>query len=68
MTCVTFVWLSAPDLGVTQLLVEIVTTVLLLLGLFPVTALSAQDLFEARTSTFSNTERTPGIPTVLLLQ
>jgi multicomponent K+:H+ antiporter subunit A len=29
----TFVWLSAPDLAVTQLLVEIVTTVLLLLGL-----------------------------------
>jgi len=32
-TCVTFVWLSAPDLALTQLLVEIVTTVLLLLGL-----------------------------------
>lgn len=32
-TCVTFVWLSAPDLAVTQILVEIVTTVLLLLGL-----------------------------------
>src|SRR3546814_4560771 len=32
-TCISFVWLSAPDLGVTQLLVEIVTTVLLLLGL-----------------------------------
>ena len=32
-TCATFVWLSAPDLAVTQLLVEIVTTVLLLLGL-----------------------------------
>jgi len=32
-TCITFVWLSAPDLGVTQLLVEGVTTVLLLLGL-----------------------------------
>ncbi len=32
-TCITFVWLSAPDLAVTQLLVEIVTTVLLLLGL-----------------------------------
>ncbi|HEY7599563.1 MAG TPA: monovalent cation/H+ antiporter subunit A, partial [Candidatus Limnocylindrales bacterium] len=29
----TFVWLSAPDLALTQLLVEIVTTVLLLLGL-----------------------------------
>ena len=33
MTCVSFVWLSAPDLAVTQLLVEVVTTVLLLLGL-----------------------------------
>ncbi|MCK0209286.1 monovalent cation/H+ antiporter subunit A [Starkeya koreensis] len=33
VTCVTFIWLSAPDLAVTQLLVEIVTTVLLLLGL-----------------------------------
>lgn len=33
ITCITFIWLSAPDLAVTQLLVEIVTTVLLLLGL-----------------------------------
>ena len=33
ITCLTFAWLSAPDLAVTQLLVEIVTTVLLLLGL-----------------------------------
>jgi multicomponent K+:H+ antiporter subunit A len=33
VTCVTFVWFSAPDLAITQLLVEIVTTVLLLLGL-----------------------------------
>lgn len=33
VTCVTFVWFSAPDLALTQLLVEIVTTVLLLLGL-----------------------------------
>ena len=31
--CLTFVWLSAPDLALTQLLVEIVTAVLLLLGL-----------------------------------
>jgi multicomponent K+:H+ antiporter subunit A len=31
--CITFVWLSAIDLALTQLLVEIVTTVLLLLGL-----------------------------------
>ncbi len=33
VVCATFVWLSAPDLALTQLLVEIVTTVLLLLGL-----------------------------------
>ncbi len=33
VTCMTFMWLSAPDLAVTQLVVEIVTTVLLLLGL-----------------------------------
>ncbi|MGI2034699.1 monovalent cation/H+ antiporter subunit A [Rhizobium panacihumi] len=33
IVCLTFVWLSAPDLAVTQLLVEIVTTVLILLGL-----------------------------------
>ncbi|AZI38161.1 monovalent cation/H+ antiporter subunit A [Caenibius tardaugens NBRC 16725] len=32
-SCVSFVWLSAPDLALTQLLVESVTTVLLLLGL-----------------------------------
>lgn len=33
ITCLSFVWLSAPDLAVTQLLVEVVTTVLILLGL-----------------------------------
>ncbi|MHA6691952.1 monovalent cation/H+ antiporter subunit A [Devosia sp. A449] len=33
VSCITFVWLSAPDLAITQLLVEIVTTVLILLGL-----------------------------------
>ena len=32
-TCLTFVWLSAPDLALTQLVVEAVTTVLILLGL-----------------------------------
>lgn len=32
-TCLTFAWFSAPDLAFTQLLVEIVTTVLILLGL-----------------------------------
>ncbi|GAA0220385.1 monovalent cation/H+ antiporter subunit A [Castellaniella daejeonensis] len=33
VTCVTFAWLSAPDLALTQLTVEVVTTVLILLGL-----------------------------------
>ncbi|WP_375662023.1 monovalent cation/H+ antiporter subunit A [Bartonella sp. OC16QHHD] len=33
MTCATFLWLSAPDLAITQLVVEVVTVVLLLLGL-----------------------------------
>ena len=33
VSCVSFLWLSAPDLALTQLLVETVTTVLLLLGL-----------------------------------
>lgn len=33
VTCITFLWMSAPDLAVTQLLVEVVTTVLILLGL-----------------------------------
>lgn len=33
VSCISFVWFSAPDLAVTQLLVEIVTTILILLGL-----------------------------------
>lgn len=33
VSCITFMWLSAPDLALTQLVVEIMTTVLLLLGL-----------------------------------
>ena len=33
VTCLSFVWVSAPDLALTQLAVETVTTVLLLLGL-----------------------------------
>ncbi len=33
VTSMTFVWLSAPDLALTQLVVEIATTVLILLGL-----------------------------------
>lgn len=32
-TCISFIWLSAPDLGLTQLVVETITLVLLLLGL-----------------------------------
>jgi multicomponent K+:H+ antiporter subunit A len=32
-TCLTFAWFSAPDLALTQLLAEIATTVLILLGL-----------------------------------
>ncbi|MBX3231442.1 MAG: monovalent cation/H+ antiporter subunit A [Labilithrix sp.] len=33
VTCLTFMWFSAPDLALTQLVVEIVTTMLFLLGL-----------------------------------
>jgi multicomponent K+:H+ antiporter subunit A len=33
VTCLTFAWFSAPDLALTQLLVEVVTTILFLLGL-----------------------------------
>mgnify|MGYP001178251789 CR=1 FL=1 len=33
VTSVTFLWLSAPDLALTQLMVETVTTILILLGL-----------------------------------
>src|SRR5690606_27264751 len=33
VSCLTVIWLSAPDLALTQLLVEVVTVVLLLLGL-----------------------------------
>lgn len=32
-TCLTFAWISAPDVALTQLLAEIATTVLILLGL-----------------------------------
>ncbi len=31
--CITFLWFSAPDLALTQLAVEVVTTILILLGL-----------------------------------
>ena len=33
VTCLTFVWFSAPDLALTQLVVEVVTAILFLLGL-----------------------------------
>ena len=33
VTCLTFVWFSAPDLALTQVVVEVVTTILFLLGL-----------------------------------
>ena len=33
ITCVTFIWFSAPDLALTQFAVEVVTVVLILLGL-----------------------------------
>jgi multicomponent K+:H+ antiporter subunit A len=33
VTCLTFAWFSAPDLALTQLVVEVVTTTLFLLGL-----------------------------------
>jgi multicomponent K+:H+ antiporter subunit A len=33
MTCLTFLWFSAPDLALTQVVVEVVTTMLFLLGL-----------------------------------
>ena len=33
ITCMTFIWLSAPDLALTQLTVEVVTVILILLGL-----------------------------------
>ncbi|WP_224365353.1 monovalent cation/H+ antiporter subunit A [Hyalangium versicolor] len=33
VSCVTFIWFSAPDLALTQLIVEVVMTLLILLGL-----------------------------------
>jgi multicomponent K+:H+ antiporter subunit A len=32
-TCITFLWFSAPDLALTQIVVEVVTTILILLGM-----------------------------------
>ncbi len=55
-TCLTFAWFSAPDLALTQLLVEIVTTVLLLLGLrwLPkrIEGISSETVFSARLRRF----------------
>src|SRR5690606_8273852 len=51
VVCLTFLWLSAPDLALTQLMVETVTTILILLGLrwLPPRILSiAQDQRENR--------------------
>ena len=49
VTCMTFVWFSAPDLALTQLAVEVVTTVLLLLGLRWLPRRIESDLRMART-------------------
>lgn len=43
VTTVTFAWLSAPDLALTQLVIEVVTLVLLLLGLRWLPRLSKED-------------------------
>ena len=54
--CLTFAWFSAPDLALTQLLVEVVTTVLLLLGLrwLPkrIEGISSETIFSARLRRF----------------
>lgn len=44
--CITFIWFSAPDLALTQLIAEVVTTVLILLGLrwLPLRKQTAQPL------------------------
>ncbi len=47
--CITFAWFSAPDLALTQLAVEVVTTVLFLLGLRWMPKRVAQD--DPRTAT-----------------
>lgn len=50
-TCITFVYLSAPDLALTQLLVEVVTMVLILLGLRWLPKRQADDSAQADSST-----------------
>jgi multicomponent K+:H+ antiporter subunit A len=51
-TCITFLWFSAPDLALTQLVVEVVTTVLILLGLrwLPKRSLPAVGASETRSA------------------
>jgi multicomponent K+:H+ antiporter subunit A len=44
VTCVTFAWFSAPDLALTQIVVEVVTTTLFLLGLRWLPMRIAQDV------------------------
>jgi multicomponent K+:H+ antiporter subunit A len=51
ITCLTFVWFSAPDLALTQLSVEVVTLVLLLLGLRWLPRRIAQDEDESLKAT-----------------
>ena len=51
ITCLTFVWFSAPDLALTQLMVEMVTLVLMLLGLRWLPRRIAQDEDEGLTAT-----------------
>lgn len=53
VTSMTFLWLSAPDLALTQLTVEVVTTVLILLGLrwLPPRRLPAGDALPASART-----------------
>jgi multicomponent K+:H+ antiporter subunit A len=50
VSCVTFIWFSAPDLALTQLTVEVVTTLLILLGLRWLPAREpARGVYDART-------------------
>jgi multicomponent K+:H+ antiporter subunit A len=47
--CITFIWFSAPDLALTQLIVEVVATVLMLLGLRWLPKRVESGVFTART-------------------
>ena len=50
VSCISFLWLSAPDLALTQLLVETVTTIVLLLGLRWLPERQETESFESRLS------------------